>query len=320
MQKTILLLLTLTLILGVFSSCGYKTTNFTDTETSSSPSEDTTVVSDETTEETEAEIVTESSEESIGTTSHTETVNTTETMESIETDNGGEDETDKGSPIEYTYTVEKVGDQYYMVLNDYTPGWYPPGMISFDGYSSLAQVSTYSDLSALDMLKYGIPECQLGIRNNSYIGYILHIASKEDGIGLKLYDVDHIWKPKTLPYGWTLEIIPGDGCPDDIAVSWNGENYRFALVKGDAYPYEGYMDIHVLTESRFLEELSENKAKYEEKGLSAKTFSDGTKTVTAFSSILFITNGQYFVKITNVSNGELSEEDYLIFEFEEYLG
>ena len=175
MKKLIILFLTLTLILGIFSSCGYKTVDIIDDETSSSPSEDTTVASDETTEEAEADIDTESAEESIETTSYTETVNTTETMESIETDNGGEEDTDKGSPIEYTYTVEKVGDQYYMVLNDYTPGWYPPGMISFDGYSSLAQGSTYSDLNALDMLKYGIPECQLGIRNNSYIGYILHL-------------------------------------------------------------------------------------------------------------------------------------------------
>ena len=65
MKKTILLLLTLTLILGVFSSCGYKTVDIIDNETSSSPSEDTTIAREETTEETDEDIDTESAEESI---------------------------------------------------------------------------------------------------------------------------------------------------------------------------------------------------------------------------------------------------------------
>ena len=53
MPKTILLLLTLTLILGAFTSCGYKTTNMFDDQTSSSLSKDTTTERKETTEDTE---------------------------------------------------------------------------------------------------------------------------------------------------------------------------------------------------------------------------------------------------------------------------
>ena len=45
MKKTIILLLTLSLILGVFSSCGHKTVDPIDNQTSSSPSEDTSAES-----------------------------------------------------------------------------------------------------------------------------------------------------------------------------------------------------------------------------------------------------------------------------------
>ena len=45
MKRTILLLLTLSLILGVFSSCGHKTVDPIDDQTSSSPSEDTSAES-----------------------------------------------------------------------------------------------------------------------------------------------------------------------------------------------------------------------------------------------------------------------------------
>ena len=47
MKRTILLLLTLSLILGVFSSCGHKTVEPIDDQTSSSPSEDTSAESTE---------------------------------------------------------------------------------------------------------------------------------------------------------------------------------------------------------------------------------------------------------------------------------
>ena len=128
MKKTILLLLTLTLILSVFSSCGYKTTNLTETETNNLQTKATTIVYEETTEGVDEEILeettSETSEESIETTSYTETVNTTETMESIETDNGvtkkpinTEEEVDY--PSKHYYTMQKVGDQWYMVYDTY---------------------------------------------------------------------------------------------------------------------------------------------------------------------------------------------------------
>ena len=134
MKKTILLFLTLTLILGVFSSCGYKTVDIIDDETSSSPSEDTTIASEETTEETDEEIDTESSEESIETTSYIETVNTTETMESIETDNGVVQLPAESVeyPAEYTYTVKKVDGKWYMDFDSYvTPGTYVHREVQF---------------------------------------------------------------------------------------------------------------------------------------------------------------------------------------------
>ena len=105
MKRTILLLLTLSLILGIFSSCNHKTVDPIDDQTSSSPSEDTSAESTE-------NVIDDSTESN-------------ETNQSENTETEGrltditEDHVVPSSPSEYNYTVEKVGDQWYMVFDTY---------------------------------------------------------------------------------------------------------------------------------------------------------------------------------------------------------
>ncbi|MBR6680058.1 MAG: hypothetical protein IKL59_02235 [Clostridia bacterium] len=319
MKKLIILLLALTLILGVFASCNKRYLQI-DEETSSSSSETITAIStntvEETSKETTEETTLDSTEESVETAKYKETINITETMETIKTDNGVVGDIDIGYRplIEYDYTIQKVGDQYYMVLNDYTPsGEVPYGST---GYSYISSPLTYSGMSALDMLKYGIPNGQMGYMSDSYIGHLLYFKSQEDNVGVKLYDVEHVWRPKTLPYSWELRKITSDEA-SDIAVAWSGETYRFHAEKSGSKPMSTSMWIEILTESRFLNDISE----CEELSIDKKTFSNESKTATVITTTsqeyIFITNGKYFVKI-EYYGADISEQDYLTFEFEEY--
>ena len=116
MKKTILLFLILTLILGIFSSCGYKTTDPIDDETSGSTSEETTVASVET-----SAVTTETSA------SVSDSVNTEDTANATGNGDATSDSTDtqisvdtKVSEYVESYTIEKIDGQYYMVFNSYT--------------------------------------------------------------------------------------------------------------------------------------------------------------------------------------------------------
>ena len=107
MKKLIILLLTLTLILGVFASCQKRYLTIDD-ETSSSPSEDTST-------ESTTGYITESNE--------------TNQTENTETNDRLTDITLETQPIEYpetyNYTIKKVDGKWYMDFDSYlTPGIY----------------------------------------------------------------------------------------------------------------------------------------------------------------------------------------------------
>ena len=91
-------------MLGVFSSCGHKTVDPIDDQTSSSPSEDTNTTS-----------ATEEIHQSENTGADEKLTTNTEDVDFVIV--GGENVT----VLEYNYTIEKVGDQWYMVLNDILP-------------------------------------------------------------------------------------------------------------------------------------------------------------------------------------------------------
>ena len=100
MKKVIILILTLSLILGVFSSCGHKTVDQIDDQTSSSPSKDTSAESTE-------NVIDDSTES-----------NETNQSENTETDDRLTEITEETSfvfvPEDYGYTIEKIGDDYYI--------------------------------------------------------------------------------------------------------------------------------------------------------------------------------------------------------------
>lgn len=104
MQKLILLLLTLTLIFGIFASCNSKKYLPIDDETSSSPSEDTTKETNDTGTVTTTEIT-------------QDTLDITSETQEIE------------YPEDYYYTVKEIDGKWYMNFDSYvTP------TIFFEGY------------------------------------------------------------------------------------------------------------------------------------------------------------------------------------------
>jgi hypothetical protein len=104
MKKTIILILTLSLTLGVFSSCGHKTVDPIDYQTSSSPSEDTSAES----------LVNDATES-----------NQTNKSEHTDTDGRLTDiEVTATAPpdnIKYvsSYEIKKIGDKWYIIFDSY---------------------------------------------------------------------------------------------------------------------------------------------------------------------------------------------------------
>lgn len=249
MKKYILLSLVLIIIFSTFSSCGYKTVDIIDDETSSSPSEDTTIASEETTEETDENIDTESSEESIETTSYTETIGTAETMESIETDNGVTEkpidtEEDIDYPSKHTYTMQKVGDQWYMVFDTY---------LRDPMYNHLTYVPF--EVTSMDAVKQAIFYNELIDWQTEHIVYLF----EPDEIGIPLPDMlDPILPSNLIVYQAFWEH-------EGFVVSFMDKNYS------SSSDMDGAM--FVIDESEFAEQY--NSAPEENIYVSE----DGTKTI-----------------------------------------
>ena len=238
MKKTILLLLALTLILGAFSSCGYKTTNMFDDQTSSSPSEDTTVASEETTEETDEETDTESLNETVKTTVVTETVETLDTIDG--TDNGGTTEVIGNTPPkEYNYTLEKVGDQWYMVFDDYVD--YPHYPLAY----------LFFETDSMETIKQMI--------------FNKELDSEQKRIILEIGDRDEI--------GISIPKILDPVLPSDMAVYqafWYADHFVVSFISED-YKIDGYMDF--LDEAQFTEQYNAAAAE------NIYVSEDGAKTI-----------------------------------------
>ena len=166
MKKLIILLLTLTLILGIFASC-QKRYLTVDDETISSPSEDTST-------ENTAGYITESNE--------------TNQTENTETDDRLTDITTVHDTNNYTYDIEKSGEKYYISFNEQGGDLRGPG-------NTISPIQ----FSSLDTLKYDIPNGNIDANTwrilwNDYI----------TAMKMPLYDIEHIWQPK-VPEGWTVQ-------------------------------------------------------------------------------------------------------------------
>ena len=224
MKKIILLLLSLTLVLAVLSSCQKRYLHIDD-ETSSFPSEDTTVAIEETVEETEADIDTESLEESLNetvkTTVITETVETLDTIDG--TDNGGTTEVIGNTPSEaYNYTLEKVGDQWYMVFDDYVD------------YPNYPLVHLFFETNSMETIKQMI--------------FNKELDSEQKRIILEIGDRDEI--------GISIPKILDPVLPSDMAVYqafWYADHFVVSFISED-YKIDGYMDY--LDEAQFTEQYN----------------------------------------------------------------
>ena len=257
MKKYILLSLVLIIIFSIFTSCGYKTTNLTETETNNLQTKATTIVYEETTEEVDEEILEETTskslEEIIETTSYIETLGTTETMESIATDNGTTEatiDTDEQpkAPIEYNYTLKKVEDQWYMVFNTY----------EHEPWRGQIDVIQF-EIDSLEQFKQKIINNEL----DSWQKKLIVSLFKRDDIGILIPSMDNILSP-ILPLNVSI-----------YQVAWDRDRYYVSFVDNDYHSpisdIEGYMNI--IDSETFMEQYT---AAPEE---NIYVSEDGTKTI-----------------------------------------
>ena len=173
MKKLIILLLTLTLILGVFVSCNSKRYLPTDDETNKSPSEDTST-------ESTMDYITESND-----TNQTEN---TDTTEEITEETSTEAIITEFNPEEHGYTIEKVNGDYYIKLLT-TPK--PTGGGIAPGYPTIYSFEEFYEKLHL-----------ITAMTNYDIENIYHSFERDD-IGYKLFDIETIYYP-VLPDGITF--------------------------------------------------------------------------------------------------------------------
>ena len=280
MKRTILLLLTLSLILGVLSSCGHKTVDPIDDQTSSSPSEDTSAAN--TTEETNE-------------TNQSENTDTDDRLTEITT------ETENVYPTEYNYTVEKRGDKYYMVFDSYDID--PPG-ITYFGDTGI--------LTTLYKLKNEIPN---GILNDSDKRFLLHyfVSDTVRTDGFKLYDIEHIWKP-IVPAGWVLQedVSWHQNAYWFMATLGDTDTDEFLEATITVCSKEAYDSFCASIDPQSAQSLQNGDVVYT---VSERASSDGF-----YGYRIACSNGEFFSYIQVVGYRKLTNDEILAFGVEEYLG
>ena len=240
MKKVIILILTLSLILGIFISCGNGMADdmpdITATETSDSETSSGTKA--ETTADTKAETTTHISEEN-----STET-NEETTIEPDKEDNG--------------YTIEKIGDQYYIVCDSYTVDnnyeKSKDGFLDPSTYEGTDQpVSLFCDSVANIKNKfYSLTDSELNSIKRSW---------ERDENGIPIIDLDNLYYP-ILPaeveyYGSSTDVVinqysygfkivydhtgQGSGIPDGRLIIITKEDYDKGIEGSNS-------DITVLTQ------------------------------------------------------------------------
>ena len=291
MKKLIILLLTLTLILGVFASCGKKYINPLNDETSSSPSE-----------ATRAEI-TESNE-----TNQTENTDTDDNLTETTTEATTETEV---LEKDYKYTVEKIDGKYYVCFEDYEP----ISVTDQVGYTSLF-------VPSIDYLKNTVPSGNMDIAAKRHLMMCI-----DDNIDHKvqIFDVEHVWQP-TLPSDWGVKSEVDWRVQYYVFTAIHEQN-PYANVQCWVYPedvyersYNNVQQNYVsweYTRSEFLDGNKEIVVFYQGSG---SNHTDSDKSNQYFYYEIFATNGEYYGVFHVDSPNELSAEELMQFGFEEYLG
>ena len=200
MKKLILLLLTLTLILGISASC-QKRYLPTDDETSSSPSEDMSTDG----QNTESTLKNDTSDTVFEST-------LTETMEDI----SGETTGGNKYPSEYNYTLKKVGDQWYMAFDSYVSD--PSYQLSY----------LYFETDSMETIKQAIFNNEL---DKSQKRIILTVCERDE-IGIPIPDIlNPILPSNVVVYQAFWER-------DQFVVSFCDVNFSFAEGQIDGAMYD----------------------------------------------------------------------------------
>ena len=302
MQKTILLLLTLILILGVFVSCGYKATGNLDSQTSSSPSEDTTEAREETTEDEDIDIDVETTSEENKSVSAITTAISEDTL-NITSDTQGMAEippTDTQYSDDYVYYIEKRGDNYYMVFNSYDIS--RPPNITF----SPSPLTVY-----LEDLKNTIPREMLSDADKKEL-LISFVNDNSRANGFLIYDIEHVWKP-TVPIGWELQ--------NDV--EWTLHSYKFIATIGDIEAEE-HIEAHItvyLKESydSFCDSLKPEYTQVIQNGDVVYTVEKRPYTG-MYSYQIACSDGEFFSSIQIIGYREITDEELFSFTLKEYVG
>ena len=300
MKKTILLLLTLTLILGVFSSCGYKAVNPLDNETSSSPSEDITTAGEDTTGDEDIDIDVETTSEENEIVTATTTAITQDTL-NITSDTQGVAEIpppDTQHSDDYVYYVVKRGDNYYMVFNSYdisrpNSNFYPaPLTVSLEELKNTIPNGMLDDSTKKHLLTYSVND---NVRAN----------------GILIYDIDHIWKP-TVPIGWDLQEN----------ATWNLSFYTFTATFGD-------LESEEVIEAKITVRLKESYDDFCDKLIPEYTqvIQNGDTVYTVekrpyngtYSYRIACSNGEFFSDVQIMGYRELTDEELFSFALREYF-
>ena len=287
MKKTILLLLTLTLILGVFASCQKRYLHIDD-ETSSSPSKETTTEREETTEDEDSDITIETTAE------ENEDITDITTEDVNDTLDITVDTTDSGYVS--SYTIEEIDGQHYMVFNSYTvdPVYiYTPHFLEF-----LTPEELLTNLS----------NKTLDINAMNFI--VRHFDKTENGI--PIFDLDNFYVP-SMPLPWTL-----NQSYDWIRIIWsNGQEYEIGGVnKADGR----LLAVKVLNKEAFDYELHDMISKIDSMAAS-RMIENGQKKISAFLELtssggggvhMYVEEGDLYYIYLIGGTTEMPDDEYML--------
>ena len=283
MKKLIILLLTLTLILGVFVSCDNSATDDT---------------SGTTNQETNAETTTE-----------------TTLPESFETTNITTD-TEEASK-DYAYTVEKIDGKWYMIWDNYWDGEFNNSAIHYetvyvDSIDALKNAIPNGDLgkdASIFFMKY--------VNVNTYtripIYDIDHIwqPTTPDSLSAVHPDMIALYPGSYSFQAWYVEH------PEWLGIS--SPAYTIEVLPKESYESSYEADNQLLISNGW----SKKELRDGEKMLtiySCSGESPRVEDVILHSYCIYATNGQYYGTIDTTLDHELTDEELLEFGFEEYFG
>ena len=228
--------------------------------------------------------------------------NETNQAENTETSDRLTDITDPTNPDtnKYNYTVEKRGDKYYMVFDSYDIA---PPEITYFGDTGIS--------TTLYQLKNEIPN---GILNDSDKRFLLYyfVSDTVRAEGFRLYDIEHIWQP-IVPTGWVLQ--------DDVR--WHQGTYWFMATLGDTETEESFEATITVCSKEAYDSF---RASIDPQSAQSLQNGDVVYTVSERASDGFYgyriacSNGEFFSYIQMLGYRNLTGEEILSFDFEEYLG